>query len=249
MKIPNSFVWILSFVLAAHGLPASAANGEDSKLQDPKLQDRIENAIQRLASNQFDVRQLATKELQHVGATAIPALEKAAKSSDREMRTRSLDVLRTQLRGSDPKVAAEASATLKRLASDSSHPSGRLAATILEDRVEKVRAALNQRAMVMKQLQGRQALIFQPQRMAFRPPVPLPRGIRGGGNATITVSDNRHGRLRIQVVNGKVKLLEVQVPNGEKKTYNDLNRVKTEHPQLFRRYETIARRNNYPLPK
>jgi hypothetical protein len=252
MKMLNSrsVVWILSLLsalcgtgLLGHTAPARAVDPQDSQLQD-----RINDAIERLASKQFDIRQLATKQLKRVGASAIPALEQAAKSNDRETRTRSLDVLRTLLRGPDSDAADLASGTLKRLAADRSHASGRLAATILENRVEKLRVVLDQRALVLKQLQGGRGVMF-PQRIAFRPPVFVPRPIGRPANATITVSDNRHGRLRVQVVNGNIKLLEVQDPNGKKKTYSDLKKVKAAHPQLFGRYEAIARRNNYPLPK
>ena len=58
-----------------------------------ELADEIASAVQRLASNDFTIREQATEQLWRAGLTARPALEAAAKSDDREVALRARSVL------------------------------------------------------------------------------------------------------------------------------------------------------------
>jgi hypothetical protein len=250
-------VFLLNGALTiAHGQTGPAADTLESAASDESASDEsasvdhaahIVTLIRGLGSRSFDARQQATRDLERVGGTAIPALEEASLSKNREIRTRTLGLLKGHLRGIDPNYAVQAEEALTRLAADPSHPSGRLAANILSDPLAKVRDHLVQTAQLMEQLKVRN---IQFRRAA--PPVrvlPIRRQLNLGVTSSISIADNMNGKLTIEIVNGKVQKMAVELPDGTKKNYDDLKTVKEKHPKLFERYEQIARANGYPLPK
>src|SRR5262249_5429184 len=54
---------------------------------------KVKTAVQRLAENNFEEREAATKELREFGLRAYPALEEAAKSTDAEVAKRAAGLL------------------------------------------------------------------------------------------------------------------------------------------------------------
>lgn len=237
-------IWLALFTLAGSSLAARPSS------TSPEMQNRIDATIERLGARQFDVRQQATRDLQRVGGAAIPALESAAKSSDRETRMRALDLLKMHSRGSDAELSDSASEVLKRLASDKDHPAGRLAANILDNRLEKIRSQLQQQAALAQRIAAQNINLriqMNPRIARAAAPIRLaPK--RAVQNGRVQISDNRKGKLQVQVANGKIKVIEVQLPDGTKKNYKDIKEVKEKHPDLFKRYEDIAKRSGYPLP-
>ena len=232
---------------------APTETGPQSALSQspPALLARIATTIERLGAREFDVRQQAYRDLQRIGGAAIPALDQAAQSSDRETRMRALDLLKIHWRGSDAELSDTAEDVLKRLAQDENHPAGRLAANILDNRLEKIRSQLEQQAQFAQRIKA-QNLNLRIRVMGARiiiPPGPALPGGGGAKNATVKISDSRHGKMSVKIANGKITALEVILPDGTQKKYKDIKDVKEKHPDLFKRYESIAKRSGYPLPK
>lgn len=240
--------WGLSLCLGS--LVFASRAHSDETVSSPELQIRIASTIDKLGAREFDVRQLASRDLQRIGGAAIPALEEAAKSQDRETRMRALDLLKLHSRGSDVNLSEQATEILERLAKDKDHPAGRLAANILDNRLEKIRSQLQQQAQLMQRIRAQninlRMQVVPGQRPQFAPVRPARPAAR---NAKVRISDNRRGQLFVEIANGKIKTLEVQLPDGTKKNYKTLKEVKEKHPELFKRYEAIAKRSGYPLPK
>lgn len=86
---------IPAVLAAAVLLPLPARGGDETPAED--LQAKIEKLVARLGAEVWKDRELATRELIKIGKPAIPALEKAAKSEDPEVRIRArgaLDLIR-----------------------------------------------------------------------------------------------------------------------------------------------------------
>lgn len=84
-------------------------------IESPK--EVLRSHIDALASRVFAERERATAELGRVGVPAVPHMEAALKSTNVEVRTRSLRIFSEWLVSGDPQLAAAAEAALERAAS------------------------------------------------------------------------------------------------------------------------------------
>jgi len=62
---------------------------------DPPTPERIEELVKQLGSSKFAERDKAKRELESIGAPALPALRQGAKSEDAEVSRRAGELLRT----------------------------------------------------------------------------------------------------------------------------------------------------------
>ncbi|MHC4597403.1 MAG: PDZ domain-containing protein [Planctomycetota bacterium] len=96
----SKFMW--SCVVLFLVVPALAGETpEEKKPGEAALRDRIEGLVARLGSEAWKERKAAEKELIRIGIPAVPALEKALKSDDPEVRVRArraLDRIRENIR-------------------------------------------------------------------------------------------------------------------------------------------------------
>ena len=106
-------------MLAASSLWGTAAMRADSPTADPTAIDRF---IRDLASDDFDVREAASKALKEWGEAALPALHEALESRDAEVSRRARDVIEAI----DGPLEEKASALVKKckgiVASDDNYP-------------------------------------------------------------------------------------------------------------------------------
>ncbi len=63
--------------------------------KDPKLEEKIATEIERLKSEEFEIREEATKRLREFGATALKLLQKATKSDDEEVKNRAQTLIKS----------------------------------------------------------------------------------------------------------------------------------------------------------
>ncbi len=106
------------------------ANAQSDPPADIKAAD-VADAIRKLGSAEFSVRQVASEELESAGSSAVSALERAARSGEVETATRCVEVLARIAR--DKGNTETALAALERLAGDSSNRIADLAARTLTE--------------------------------------------------------------------------------------------------------------------
>ncbi len=114
--------YALRFSLLVASILACASFGYSSDIET-----NIPRLVQQLGSDQFSDRKAATNALQQMGASAFPALARAAKSADREVTSRVVGILKHHLESSDKTTKAEAKKTLEQLAFGKHELAARLA--------------------------------------------------------------------------------------------------------------------------
>lgn len=136
---------LLTAAVLGHSDEPSRAGSPDAN--------QIKNLIRELGSDEFEVREKATKALSEIGRAALPALRQALESTDAEVRQRArhiMDAIQTStkyltdtLKDRDPALRKEAAEILERLGPQAKAVVPDLAAA-LQDKDEAVRdAALN----------------------------------------------------------------------------------------------------------
>ena len=99
--------WGAVWLFIAPGVSAQAQPAEDS----------LARSIVDLKSDEFQLRQRATKELEIAGPAAVPLLAEAVKSSDKEVRARAIGILLAQASSKEPQRRDTARAALVELSS------------------------------------------------------------------------------------------------------------------------------------
>ncbi len=103
----------------------ATARGQQEAKPDADLDRKIEKLVEQLGDNKFRVREAATKELTALGKRAVPALRKALRSTDADVRLRAQVILNeiesgvpflvAELTDKDPKVRKSAAERLEQL--------------------------------------------------------------------------------------------------------------------------------------
>jgi hypothetical protein len=88
--LPRYF--LIGFCTVFLAVGATARAGDEKPAPEPKV---VEKLINDLSSEEFAVREAATRKLAELGDAVVPALEKAQKSPDRETSRRAEEILQT----------------------------------------------------------------------------------------------------------------------------------------------------------
>jgi len=127
MRIATLTTLAGGLVALATALPGhtATARGQQETKPDADLDRKIEKLVEQLGDNKFRVREAATKELIVLGKRAVPALRKALRSTDADVRLRAQVILNeiesgvpfllTELADKDPKVRKSAAERLGQL--------------------------------------------------------------------------------------------------------------------------------------
>jgi hypothetical protein len=229
---------MLSAAVVAFGMLGGIALADDPA---PADEAQIAKLIEQLDAPRFADRQDAQQKLAEAGKAALPAVEKASQSENREVSGRALEVLERHFKGNDEQLKAAAKESLERLAKHQSESVARRAKDIVS-----------------------------PPQPPMPPAVPNVPNLRiGGARIQIQVGGNAGGNFRkvtVKNVNG-VKETEVE-ENGRKlkivddpangikvdvtetkdgkettKTYEAKNaeELKTKHPEAHKLYEEFGK--------
>jgi len=122
--------WILSAAIVAGWL---IGGGGPGLADEPATLDegQIAKLIEQLDAARFADRQDAQQRLSGAGKTALPAVEKAAQSENREVAGRGLEILERHFKGNDEELKAAAKESLERLAKNESGSVARRAKEIV----------------------------------------------------------------------------------------------------------------------
>ena len=213
----------------------------------PASEERIAELIERLDAPRFGDRQAAQQELADAGKSALPALERAAASENRETAGRAVEVLEQHFQGDNDALKSAAKESLERLAKHDSESVARRAKDILSP----------------------------PQPESPQPDVPrIPRlrlggariQIQVGGNAggnvkSLTVKDvngvkeieAKEGGSKVKIVDDPAKGIEVEVTetkDGKETTKKyeakNADELKTKHPEAYKLYEEFSKPPEVP---
>ena len=230
--------WFLSAAAVLGMLCGAAVLADDPA---PADEAQIAKFIEQLDAPRFADRQDAQQKLAEAGKAALPAVEKASQSENREVSGRALEVLERHFKGNDEQLQAAAKESLERLAKHQSESVARRAKDIVS-----------------------------PPQPPMPPAVPNVPNLRiGGARIQIQVGGNAGGNFRkvtVKNVNG-VKETEVE-ENGRKlkivddpangikvdvtetkdgkettKKYEAKNaeELKTKHPEAYQLYEEFGK--------
>lgn len=231
--------FILSIaVLAAFWSGSAIASADESAAVDEA---QIARLVEQLDAPRFAERQTAQQQLADAGKGALPALEKAAQSENREVSGRALEVIERHFLGTDESLKAAAKESLERLAKSSSESAARRARDVLSPP--------------------------KPQTIQPQPGIP---GLRvGGARIQIQVGGNAGGnfkKMTVKSVNGnkeieieengrKVKIVDdpangikvevTETKDGKETTkkYEAKNaeELKTKHPEAHKLYDEYSK--------
>ena len=115
-EVPIERLLPMAAALALLLMIAAGAGSKQDVSQRQPHDPVIDRWIERLGNDSYPIREDATGALLKIGRRAIPALTKAAESSDAEVRSRVLHVLVRLSHSDDPSTSGPAVAALKALA-------------------------------------------------------------------------------------------------------------------------------------
>jgi hypothetical protein len=121
--------WVLSAAVAALGMLCGAAALADDPA--PADEAQIAKLIEQLDAPRFADRQDAQQKLGEAGKAALPAVEKASQSENREVSGRAIEILERHFKGDDEQLKAAAKECLERLARNESESVARRAKEIV----------------------------------------------------------------------------------------------------------------------
>jgi len=121
--------WILSAAFVAWWLIAGVSVSADEPTAADEAQ--IAKLIEQLDAPRFADRQDAQQKLSEAGKAALPAVENAAQSENREVAGRGLEILERHFKGNDEELKAAAKESLERLAKNESESVARRAKEII----------------------------------------------------------------------------------------------------------------------
>lgn len=217
-------------VAVAVVLGAGALYAQENAAQSPPAETAkpsVEQLIQDLDSNDFKVREQATRGLIEQGEAAVEPVARAAAGDSLEVTSRAVEVLHQVMEGENKVAAAAAKAALEKLAAGENRNAARRAKAILTP-PEPV----------------------QPQANPFNPQIQI-RGIQIGGGARIQVQNNNGNRVvdvdadgrKVHIeesADGKIKMKVTEKVEGKDKTseYEAKNaeELKKNEPKAYELY-------------
>ena len=168
---------------------------------DAAIAEQITRWIQQLDAAEFAARNEASRNLQHLGSPAFPALAEAAVSGSREQRMRALEILGQHFQeGNDPRKQA-AEEALRKVASGAQEASARRAKEILEPKKQPPRVVIPNIAPAQIQIQVQA----------------IAGGLGGRGVQRIQVRngvrqiETDDGQRKIKIVEDPAKGIEVEI--------------------------------------
>ena len=229
MAMSRTIRWL--GVLALVGMVSLSRADDPPATESPS----IDKLIKQLESRQFTERQAASQALTKAGEKAIPALTKAATNGNREVMTRSLDILRKHYQGGNE--------TIKQAAKEALQKIGKSDKPFAAQRADEI---LNPKPP-------------QPPQRAVPFGVPLQIQIRAiGGQGRQIQIRNVNGVKEINAEEGGVKVKIEESPNkgikmevtekkdGKKvtKKYEAKNadELKKKHPEAYKLYDKYTKR-------
>jgi hypothetical protein len=244
------FVWS-SAVIALIGLSTATAFAQDAGANKspsdrpndgvaaaaPSL-DLIRQWVKELDSDEFEVRQAATRKLIEAGRAAIEEVAKAAEGNSLEVTSRSIEILAKLLASDDEGVKTAARRALEQLARSPNRSAAQRAEGILNPtppELPNVPAFRGGRAPI--QIQGLQVL---------------------GGGGRVRISNNNgqktievdepHRKVKIEESpEGAIKMSITETVDGKEKTSNyeakNADELKKNHPDAHKVYEQYAKQN------
>jgi small-conductance mechanosensitive channel len=175
----------------------------------------IDRLVAGLDAPRFSERQAASEKLAALGASALPALEKAAKGESLEVTARAIELLKKLLDATEESTRADARQALQRLAKGDRPKASRLAQEVLQakEQEDAANAAGRGRRLFIQNINGGRQVDIEE------------------GNRKIKINDGHGQPIKIEVTtktNGK--------DSTQKYEAKDVDELKTKHPEAYKIY-------------